>query len=82
MGSGADAALVAGGLDAPDAVAADAAAKGLVMAHRLYGIPKPRGWSGAVFEALKVLHPQAAAHLAEHEDAEATLVAFWPEEAS
>ena len=52
------------------------------MAHRLYGIPKPRGWSGAVFEALKVLHPQAAAHLAEHEDAEATLVAFWPEEAS
>lgn len=64
--------------DAPQ-TPAEKVAYGLLMAHSLYGIPKPRGWSGAVFEALQVLHPEAAAHLAVHEDARATLDAFWPE---
>lgn len=60
------------------AEAADAAAFGLVQAMWLYGIAKPRGWSTPIFEALVVLHPEAAEHLREHEDPEATMRHFWP----
>lgn len=61
---------------------AETAARGLVMGHYLYGIPKPRGWSGCVFDALKVLHPAAAEHLAEHQNPGLTLDTFWPDEHS
>ena len=50
---------------------AEEAARAIIMAHYLYGIPQPRGWSGPVFDALRVLHP---------EDPRATLHAFWPED--
>lgn len=80
VGNGYNAVLVAGGLDAPEAVERDAAAREIVLACYLYGIPGPRGWSSATWAALKVLHPQAAAHYEAHEDWRLTLDTFWPGE--
>ena len=79
LGTGPDACLVAGGPDAPEAVSRRRAVRHLLRGIWLYGQAEgrgqetaERGWRGLIFDALAELHPEAAAHLAKHNDSTAT----------
>lgn len=81
IGSGEDACLVAGGSDAPDVVSRRGAVASLLKGYQLYGWRQlDRGWRGCIADALKALHPEAAAHFFEHEDAAETRRLFCGED--
>ena len=74
FGTGLDAALRAGGAEAPDVVTRRSAVGSLLIGYHLYGYKDlGRGWNGCIADALKTLDPEAHSHLCEHEDAALTL---------
>lgn len=80
LGTGPDAIPVVGGEDAPQAVAIREAVRKLLHGIYLYGRDGGhgaergpcRGWRGDIYEALALLHPEAAAHLDKHQDGRLT----------
>lgn len=77
IGTGESAALVAGGLDSPEAEARNAAARELVRYLYIHGMPF-KGYDPLV-GALRALHPRAADHYEASRDPHATLCEFWPD---